>query len=1006
MRSNDVLGAGTGGSTKRILQKLGSAFSTYTYTDISGSFFSKAKDLFKDFEDRMVFKTFDMDQTPESQGFTEGSYDIVIGSNVLHATLGLEGMMKNVRRLLKPGGYVIILEIVDNNCLRVGLTMGSLPGWWLGAETGRQLGPTLTLPQWDTLLSSCGFGGVETSTPTIHPLIPLHVFCAQALDERVEILRAPLTHLRNLPATMAPQLVIIGGKKLSIHRICERLASMFFPIFPNVIRYQSVQELSASGLVEASTVLSLTELDEPLFSANTPQKFDGLKTIWRHAKNILWVTTGARAEDPHSQMTNGVGRCMRSEHPNITLQILDIDRINQHTMALIAEHLIRLEVLSKWSTELRPGYLLWSLEPEVYIENDTTTILRLYPFEAINNRYNTTRRIVTEAVNPQQTELVFAIDEGSLEVRRPSPAQMRSALPFNCETRTIRVTHFLLPTLNVVPGARLRLCVGVDTTTQQTFLAVSPTDESPAVIPTDWCILQDRIDPVSALSVLSSYMVARGIMQFTTKGDTLVLHEPHPLVADTLQPMAKRESVTLFITSSERNVGREWHYVNKNFPERVVREVLPSTATKYLDLSTEPKASDIISRCLPRSCHSIDTTALLHTSIALRPFTSKDDVTCQLDLAWPKIASILDKSGDLPMIPVHDISTQPALIGSHFAIADCTSPSVGALVRPNDEGILFRNDRTYLMVGLSGELGQSLCKWMVTHGARYVVLTSRRPTVKPKFTSTMERMGATVKTLPMDVTNRSSARECYEAIVKTMPPIAGVANGAMVLIDNLFDKMPYEDFMKVTNPKVLGSLILDELFYDIPLDFFIFFSSTTAVLGNSGQSNYAAGNEFMCALAAQRKKRGLPASSVDISSIIGIGYVERDTVVDEFTFTKMGYRPMSEQDLHYAFAEAMVIGKVDYPGPGELVTGISPLHLGGQASDQFFRDLKFSHYILEHPEEQSGAGGPSSSQPVKVQLATAKTKVDVVSIIRGVYISNFPHCVYGLLLNKPEKTPF
>lgn len=155
--TNDVLGAGTGGATKRILQSLGSAFSTYTYTDVSGSFFSKASSLFRDFEDHMIFKTFNMDQTPESQGFEEGSYDIIIGSNVLHATLDLEGMMKNVRRLLKPGGYIIILEIVDNNCLRVGLTMGSLPGWWLGAETGRRFGPTLTLPQWDTLLSSCGF---------------------------------------------------------------------------------------------------------------------------------------------------------------------------------------------------------------------------------------------------------------------------------------------------------------------------------------------------------------------------------------------------------------------------------------------------------------------------------------------------------------------------------------------------------------------------------------------------------------------------------------------------------------------------------------------------------------------------------------------------------------------------------------------------------------------------------------------------------------------------------
>ena len=74
------------------------------------------------------------------------------------------------------------------------------------------------------------------------------------------------------------------------------------------------------------------------------------------------------------------------------------------------------------------------------------------------------------------------------------------------------------------------------------------------------------------------------------------------------------------------------------------------------------------------------------------------------------------------------------------------------------------------------------------------------------------------------------------------------------------------------------------MFYDTPLDFFIFFSSTTAVMGNSGQSTYIAGNMFMNALAAQRKKRGVAASSIDISSIIGLGYVERAEDLSEDTF--------------------------------------------------------------------------------------------------------------------------
>ena len=87
------VGAGTGGSTKRILPRLGDAFSTYTYTDVSSGFFSNAQDCLKDYTYRLIFKVYDMAKDPGSQGFIAGSYDIVIASNVLHATSDMEQMM-------------------------------------------------------------------------------------------------------------------------------------------------------------------------------------------------------------------------------------------------------------------------------------------------------------------------------------------------------------------------------------------------------------------------------------------------------------------------------------------------------------------------------------------------------------------------------------------------------------------------------------------------------------------------------------------------------------------------------------------------------------------------------------------------------------------------------------------------------------------------------------------------------------------------------------------------
>lgn len=122
------IGAGTGGTTRNVLPLLDTSFSSYTYTDISSGFFDAAKERFRNYSSRMQFQTFDMERPPAAQELVEGSYDLVLGANVLHATDKLDLMMTHVRQLLKPGGWLIALEIESHDNLRTGLTMGCFPG--------------------------------------------------------------------------------------------------------------------------------------------------------------------------------------------------------------------------------------------------------------------------------------------------------------------------------------------------------------------------------------------------------------------------------------------------------------------------------------------------------------------------------------------------------------------------------------------------------------------------------------------------------------------------------------------------------------------------------------------------------------------------------------------------------------------------------------------------------------------------------------------------------------
>jgi hypothetical protein len=88
-----------------------------------------------------------------------------------------------------------------------------------------------------------------------------------------------------------------------------------------------------------------------------------------------------------------------------------------------------------------------------------------------------------------------------------------------------------------------------------------------------------------------------------------------------------------------------------------------------------------------------------------------------------------------------------------------------------------------------------------------------------------------------DVTNEKALRGVHEKIFQTMPPIAGALNGAMVLRDSSIPNMDYDQLMDVIRPKVLGSIHLDRIFYNVHLDWFILVSSINCIIGNVGQAN-------------------------------------------------------------------------------------------------------------------------------------------------------------------------
>ncbi|WP_437309427.1 SDR family NAD(P)-dependent oxidoreductase [Sorangium sp. So ce388] len=214
----------------------------------------------------------------------------------------------------------------------------------------------------------------------------------------------------------------------------------------------------------------------------------------------------------------------------------------------------------------------------------------------------------------------------------------------------------------------------------------------------------------------------------------------------------------------------------------------------------------------------------------------------------------------------------------------------------------LRADATYLVTGGLGGLGLSLAEWMVARGARHLVLVGRSGVTTEAQRAAVARIeaaGARVEVAPVDVAARPQLERLFEDIAARFPPLRGVVHAAVVLDDGLVESQSRERFARVMGPKVLGAWNLHELTRELPLDFFVFYSSAAALLGTPGQAGYAAANTFLDALAHHRRALGLPALSINWGAFadVGIASAERARAHLE----ARGLRAMSSDEGHTLF---------------------------------------------------------------------------------------------------------
>ncbi|WP_100898073.1 type I polyketide synthase [Nostoc flagelliforme] len=211
----------------------------------------------------------------------------------------------------------------------------------------------------------------------------------------------------------------------------------------------------------------------------------------------------------------------------------------------------------------------------------------------------------------------------------------------------------------------------------------------------------------------------------------------------------------------------------------------------------------------------------------------------------------------------------------------------------------LKADGTYLITGGLGGIGLLVAQWMVKHGAKHLVLVGRS---KPDSAATetlraLEETGTQVVVVQADVSQAEQVTSLLTQIKTSVPPLRGVIHAAGIYEACLLQEHQWEQFAKVLAPKVSGAWNLHTLTKDIPLDFFVLFSSAASIFTSSGLSSYAAANTFLDSLAHLRKLLGLPGLSINWGPWSTVGMTH---VVGNRRFAQLiaqGVEPLESQQV-------------------------------------------------------------------------------------------------------------
>ena len=902
------VGAGTGSATASVLPILPEGRFDYMYTDISAGFFAEAEARFGDGGGCIEYRPLDIEKDPVPQGFDAHGYDLIIASNVLHATRYLEETLDHCRKLLAPSGQLVALE----NLSGLGwmdLTFGQLDGWWRFADDYRPHHALASPAVWRRALGDAGFGEVEVVgvDESDRSRVP---------DKGVIVARGPAevrepagvwvlaADRGGVAAELAGRLaarnqtVVLAGNPGSNGASPDAAADGIRGAAVAMDQRDSWREL-VEGLpadVPLAGVVHLVALDGHGEQATTPEMADDVRGAVESALALVQGVT-----DSGATPENGVWFLTRGA------QVLERERGGELSGAALwgfgkgvareAPH------LQPRMIDLDPG----RMAPAPDLANEL-----LYPDAENHIAYRFGRRRVARVVRaeagadrltlPEETNWVLAPDPGGVFDRphvQPLPARPLEPNEVRVAVEAAGLNFWdVFRSLGFIEEGLLgrEMCghiidVGAEVSNVSVgdhvvgmgFGAFGPemVTHAELVAPAP-----EGFSVTGLAAVPSAFVSAALSFEFTglKPGERVLIHAGAGGVGLAAIQWVQAAGAEVFATASApkqeylRSLGVEHIFDSRQtaFGEEILEATGGEGVDVVLNSLTSEGFIDASLACLKHGGRFVE--------MARRDILSYEEMAAvrpdvpyhilELDVlkkTEPEhvgrvLREVMDRISTGELRPI--VHSRWPLAEAGAALSFMRSArhlgKIVVTVPPLQHGGRLRRDRTYLVTGGLGGIGCAVAVWLADRGAGAIVLNGRRgpDAGAEEIIRGLRARGVTVQVELADITDFSAVDGMLERVDRELPPLAGVIHSVGVLSDGALTNQSWERFEEVLWPKILGAWHLHRATLDRDLDMFALYSSRVGVMGNPGQSNHASANAFLDQLAGHRRALGLAGQAI------------------------------------------------------------------------------------------------------------------------------------------------